>query len=142
MRVPAALLAIPLLAGSVTGVLLFDSAPQTWALCAAAAAILAVASAAAALADGSAFEATLAIVVAALMAGLSLGLGGAREIYRREFALPLGEPVVLLGTLREDGVATPNGATITLDVLGLADAAREPAPFDQRVGLRLSVNGT
>ena len=142
MRAPAALLAIPLLAGSVTGVLLFDSAPQAWTLCAAAAAILAVASAAAALADGSAFEATLAIVVGALMAGLSIGLGGAREIYRREIPLPLGEPVVLLGTLREDGVATPNGATITLDVLGLADAAREPAPLDQRVGLRLSVNGT
>src|SRR5687767_10629132 len=104
MRVPAALLALPLVVGSLAGVLLVDAAPGGWSLCAAAAAILAALSAAAAFADESPLEATLAIAVGALAAGLSLGLSAAWDTYGHESVLPIGEPIVLEGKLREDAL--------------------------------------
>jgi competence protein ComEC len=141
MRVPAALLSIPLLVGSLTGVLVWDSAPETWSLCAAAAAVLAAASATAALADESFLEATAAIVIGALAAGLSLGLSAARDTYGRGADLPAGEPLVLVGRLREDAVSQGNGATLTLDVLEAAAVGRKTAAIDRSVGVRLGITG-
>jgi competence protein ComEC len=142
MRVPAALLAIPLLAGSVAGVLLFDSAPETWALSAAGGALLAAAAAAGAIADECTLEATMALVMGGLVAGLSLGLSAARDTYDHESPVPLGEPIVLEGRIREDASASPAGATLTVDVLRAAAVGREAVPFGRRIGVRLGVTGT
>ena len=141
MRVPAALLAIPLLAGSVAGVFLFDSAPDTWALCAAGGALLATVAAAGALAHESAVEATAALVIGSVAAGLSLGLSAARVTYDREPPMPLGEPVVLEGRIREDASASASGATLTVDVLRAAAVGHEPVAIG-RIGVRLGVTGT
>ena len=141
MRVPAALLAVPLLAAVAAGFTLFGAVPPAWTLAAAAAAVLATAAGAAALADGSSLESTLALGAGMLAAGLSLGLSGARNVYRPVDAVPLGEPVVLEGRLREDAALTPAGATLTIDVACAGPPGRDPAPIGRSHGIRLAVGG-
>ncbi len=138
---PAALLALPLLAAAAAGFLLFDAVPPGWAIASAAAAILATVAAAAAQADGSSLESTLALVAGMLAAGLSLGLSGARDAYRPTDAVPLGEPVVLEGRLREDATITLAGATLTIDVERAGPPGRGPRPLPRVHGLRLAVGG-
>ncbi len=141
MRVPCALVAVPLIAGAVAGLLLADSAPGSCGLAAAAAAGVAVLAAVAAIADDSSLEATLAIVAGTLMAGFSLGVQTARETYGREPAVAVGEPVVVEGWLREDAALAVAGAAVTLDVVRAGPAGREPAPLARGVGVRLGVTG-
>jgi competence protein ComEC len=141
VRVPSVLLAIPLLAGAVAGILLVDSVPGSVGLSAAAAAALSVLAAAAAVADESPFDATLAIVVGTAMAGLSLGHSAAREHYEYQPPVAVGEPVALEGWLREDAAPTAAGAGVTLDVVRAAVAGREPVALERGVGVRLAVAG-
>ena len=114
MRVPAALISIPLLAGSVAGLLLADR-PDAWLpLAAAAASLLALLAATFLAAEGAAGECALAIATGALAAGVSLGLSDARAAYRAPLAAWLAarppasreEPVRIEGVLRDDGATS------------------------------------
>jgi competence protein ComEC len=140
VRIPCAVLAIPLLAGAATGAILPESGGLT-AVMAAAAALMAVLAAAGAIAGDSSLEATVAIAVGAFVAGLSLGLSGAREAYEPVTSVPVGEPVVLEGWLREDAAPTPAGAGLAIEAIRAAHPGRDPAPLGRAVGVRLSVTG-
>ena len=115
MRAPAALVAIPLLAGAAAGLLCEPTAVTP--LTAAMAALIALMAASASFLDGRPAELTCGIIAGALLAGLSLGLTAAERAYRPPLlvwfaAIDPSQPVVLEGVLREDAVKTPYGASI------------------------------
>jgi competence protein ComEC len=148
VRSPAAVLALPLLAGSGLAILLFDWLPDLFAFTAAAAALIALLAAAASFACGSYVECSAAIAIGALFAGLSLGGAAAERAYQPSLlrwytSLPAAraeEPWVLEGTLREDAAATAYGTSLSVDV----DRIALPGPTTRRIagGTRLSVTGT
>jgi competence protein ComEC len=139
VRVPAALVAIPLLAGAIAGIVLAENGEPHLPVSAAAAAGLAVLAAAAWTAADSTGEGTLSSIAAAFLAGVSLGALQARAAYapplagwfQQEGASRTDEPVWIVGVLREDAAVTPTGGSMTLDV-------RVPA----RGGVRLSIAGS
>src|SRR5687768_11087765 len=129
MRVPALLVAVPLLAGSAAGVLLVDSIPDHLILASAAAALLCVMAGAAFAADGFGEGVVIAVCLGAASAGLSSGASTARSLYspsllgwhdRQESR---GEPAVLEGRLRDDVVASADGPLVALDVVSACDMA-------------------
>ena len=146
MRVPAALLAIPLLAGAAAGVLLVDHAPERLILAAAYAAVLCLLSGMGFLADGLANAVVSAAVIGAAAAGYSCGASTARALY----APPLlawfdaevtadSDPVTLVGTLQDDAALVGYGVLLTLDV-HLARVGRDQ-PAGVSGGVRLTVGG-
>ncbi len=148
MRAPAALIAIPLLAGSVAGLLLADR-PDAWLpLAAAAASLLALLAAVVFMAEGAAGDCTAAIAVGALAAGVSLGLSDARAAYRTPLAAWFAarppalreEPVRIVGVLRDDGAMGESGPVVTLTVLSV-QPLDAPRPRPMRGGVRLGVSG-
>lgn len=148
VRVPASLVAVPLLIGSAIGLLLADR-PEVWlALAAAAASLLALAAAAAYAADGSAPECTGAIVAGCLLAGLSIGISDGRAAYRSSLAAWFAarpsasreEPVQLEGKLRDDAAVTEAGASIALDVVCVRGLGPDRA-VPVHGGVRLAVAG-
>ena len=148
MRVPASLVAVPLLTGSAIGLLLADR-PEAWlALAAAAGALLALGGAAAYSVERAAPECAGALAAGYLLAGVSLGISDGRAAYRPSLAAwqaarpvaPAQEPVLLDGVLREDGAVTETGATIAIDVSGVrALGGRRLARVGG--GVRLAVGG-
>src|SRR5262249_48942492 len=124
MRVPAGLIAVPLVAGCTAGLILGDPPDRSFEYSAAAAAILAWLAALAWVVDGCAYEAATTIVMGAFCEGLSIGASGARQAYAPPLlvwfdscdATAREDPIVLEGALREDAALTPYGAAITLDV--------------------------
>jgi competence protein ComEC len=94
------------------------------------------------------------LVVGAGIAGISLGASGALRAYRPSLLTwyesqgsRLTAPIPLRGTLREDAVLTPFGASLLLDVDAVGDCATSlfaNRAGCQRVdgGIRLSVSGT
>ena len=156
MRAPASLLAIPLTVGCATGLALGEHAPHHFAVCTAAAALLALLATVAALASGpdSTAESTVCIVVGAILAGVSSGTDASARAHHSplhawfEANQAAAGPVLVRGRLREDATLTANGVLLTLDV-------REIEPCDteghgvsarsrcaMRGGARLSVIGT
>ncbi len=148
MRIPAGLLAVPLLAGSLAAVLLFDRLPDLFAFHAAAAALIALLAALAAFASGSRRECSAAIVTGALLTGASLGASAGERAYEPALlhwftSLPAEraeEPWVIEGTLREDAALTAFGTSLSIDVDGLRPAGQAMRPMAG--GVRLSVAGT
>ena len=148
MRCPAALVAVPLVAGSLAAILLFDRLPDLFAFHAAAAALIALLAALASSGSGAAAECAGAIAAAALLAGLSLGSSGAERAYAPSLlcwfrSLPPAtaeEPWVVEGTLREDAAPTAYGMSLSIDV----DRVGAPGAAMRRLagGVRLSVTGT
>ena len=146
MRVPAALLAIPLLAGASAGVLLVDSTPERLIAVAAFAAVLCALAGAGFLANDSAGGVMVCVCAGAAMAGYSMGGSTTRALVSpvllRWFDAAVGEsadPVVLEGRLREDAALFPYGAAIALDVDRAAFVGR---PLEDRPGgVRLVVGG-
>ena len=156
MRAPASLLAIPLTVGCATGLAFGEHAPHLFAVCTAAAALLALLATVAALASGpdSAAESTVCIVAGAILVGVSSGTDASARAHRS----PLHEwfdanqsaagPVLVRGRLREDATLTATGVLLTLDVReiepcdtdGHGSSARGPCAT--RGGARLSVIGT
>ena len=156
MRAPASLLAIPLTVGCATGLAFGEHAPHLFAVCTAAAALLALLATVAALASGpdSAAESTVCIVAGAILVGVSSGTDASARAHHS----PLHEwfdanqsaagPVLVRGRLREDATLTTNGVLLTLDVReiepcdtdGHGSSARGPCAM--RGGARLSVIGT
>jgi competence protein ComEC len=149
MPAPAALVALPLLAGSAAGILLVDRLPATLPLCAAAAAVLATLAAAAWLDDGWVPGTCAAAALGAGLAGLSLGCGAAREAVRPsllEWFDAAGqdardEPVVLEVVLREDAAPAAYGAALWGEVIGVRPPGGQAATPCCRGGVRLSVAG-
>jgi competence protein ComEC len=138
MRIPAALVALPLLAGSAIGLFAATSVTDVLPLCAAAGCGFALIAAAGWCGDGDGEAAACAVAVGCLVAGVSLGATAAREAYRPPLLAwfdarrveDRDAPVLLEGELREDAALTPFGVSLTLDV-------KHPA----RGGVRLSVGG-
>lgn len=150
MRAPAALIALPFLVGSGTGLLLFGSRPDTLPFCAAVGALLALIGGMAALADDTPSECTLCVVTGALLAGLSLGLVSAARAYDpplldwfRAGGVPRTSPVEVRGVLREDAALTLTGVSLTIDVRQVEDVDASTVARDSPLGgVRLSVAGS
>lgn len=138
MRTPAALVALPLLCGSATGLLVAEHSSGSLPLRAAAAALLALIASAAWFGEEDAESVACAVAIGGLLAGVSLGVTGGRDAYGPPLfawfdARAAGDrdgPVAVEGHLREDAAVTPFGVSLTMDVTGPA-----------RGGARLSIGG-
>ena len=139
MRVPALLVAIPLLAGASAGVVLFDHIPAHLIVSSAAAAVLCVLAGTGFFLDDLAPGVVCAVCAGAAFAGLSSGASAARALYFPSLLAwhvtedHSGEPVLLEGRLREDDV----GTLLAVDVYRACRAAGECASV--RGGVRLSI---
>jgi competence protein ComEC len=148
VRVPASLVAVPLLAGCVAGLLLSDRHDPGLPLCAAAASLLALLAGIVYAAEGRAGEATAAIVAGCLTAGVSLGVADARAAYDSTLAAWFAarsdgardDPVRIEGVLESDAAVTGNGTAIMLAV-SRVQGLDERHPAAVRGGVRLSVSG-
>lgn len=149
MRVPAALLAVPLVAGCAAGVLTFDRHPESFAFLTASAALFAWLAAAGSCSD-SAPETTVAFVLCASFTGLSLGASAAARAYEppvlRWFdalsAPSRTESIGIEATLVEDAAPTDVGVSLTMRVFSMrrdGDALECPRSCG---GIRVSVGGT
>ena len=146
MRVPASLVAIPLLAGAATGVLLADTAPERLALASACAAVLCLLSAAGFHAEGLSGAVVIAVVAGAAAAGYASGASQARSLDAPSIlawfdtdVTPDADPAVLSGTLRDDGAQVEYGVLLTLDVRRVGIGSGESAAVAG--GVRLTVGG-
>ena len=143
MQVPAALAALPFVAGGVAGALLGDESSVQLSLASATGALLCAAAALGWIGDRMTPEASLGIALGTALAGLSLGLLGAEATYRTPLltwfmaTLP-DEPVVVEGRLREDAALTDYGGSLEVDVTHIGYGGRRLAA---RGGVRLSVGG-
>jgi competence protein ComEC len=147
MRVPAAIAAIPLLAGSAAGVLLVDHIPERLILAFAATAMFGLLSAWGFVEEDLPLAAVVTIVAAVASAGFSLGLAGARAAYRpslvawfESHGASASGPVTLEGIIREDASLTEFGASMAIAVHRVSTTAGTPAPAAG--GVRISVGGT
>lgn len=143
MRAPAAVIALPLVAGCGAGVLLGDSPDPSVGLPAAAAALLALCAAVAALVDDQGEICTAAAAAGALLAGGSLGASAAHAAYHPSLldwflAARPPSPVVLSGRLRDDAFGTDAGVSLTIDV---ERVHADPVPRTLAGGVRVSVAG-
>jgi competence protein ComEC len=148
MRVPSAVVAVPLLAGCCAGILLADRPDSTLPLCAAAAAAIALIAALGFFSDSFDARVVCALTAACALAGCSLGLTGARRAYRPGLLTffdsldPAARdaPTVVEGVLREDAALTAAGISLTLEVHTVVVAGRVETRTSG--GLRLIVAGT
>ncbi|MBA2305372.1 MAG: DNA internalization-related competence protein ComEC/Rec2 [Acidobacteria bacterium] len=146
MRVPATVVAVPLLAGAWAGVLLIDSAPHRLIEASACAAVLCLLAAMAFLADEQPLGLVVAVAAGAALGGYSSGASTTRALLAPSllqwFDATAGEasdPVLLEGVLRDDAVLLPYGAVLIVDV---SRVQRAPAPPEARQGgVRLVVSG-
>jgi competence protein ComEC len=164
VRTPTVLLAVPLVIGCGSGLLLADRIPGDFGLSSAAAALIALLAAIASLGDDDRQGSTVGLVTGALLVGGSLGHSAAACAYHPPildwFASATGSraPVLLHGTIREDAAPTPTGASLVVDVERIGECGQgahgggvRRSPTLGRVelcergalgGVRLSVAGT
>ncbi|HXW06779.1 MAG TPA: DNA internalization-related competence protein ComEC/Rec2 [Vicinamibacterales bacterium] len=124
MRVPAAVIAIPLLAGSAAGVLLFERLTPQAATCLVGSAALAWMAALGAALDRDGATCGAAVAAGALLAGFALGLAEAGRIYspplrawfERRSMEEASQPVILQGVLRGDASQGVAGISLGLNV--------------------------
>ena len=130
MRVPAAVAAVPLLAGAAAGVLLVDFIPERFVVAAAFAAVLALLAGCGFLADRLGWAVVASVSLGCALTGFSLGASSARELsapsllgwFDTARASDTGapvedpDPVIIEGRLREDAAATGYGALLVVDV--------------------------
>jgi competence protein ComEC len=148
VRVPASIVAIPLLVGSSVGILLADN-PDPWLpLCAAFAAALALTAALGFFSEKFAIATAAAIAAGCFLSGLSLGLSSARAAYRPDLLAHFDDldpvardaPQVLEGVLREDAAPSPAGVSLAMDVHAIIDN-RHGRRRETSGGIRLTVGG-
>nr|MDQ3419384.1 hypothetical protein [Acidobacteriota bacterium] len=145
MRVPAALIAIPLLAGAAVGIHIDGAADRLIpaACCAAVLSLLAAFAFRAEHEDGG-------VVLALLIGAAASGYTAAAAQSRALAAPPLfawfeardsgdSDPVTLIGRLRDDGAFVGYGVLLTLDVEEVE--GRPQARVRARGGVRLTVVG-
>ena len=148
MRLPAAVVALPLLAGCSAGILHAEVISLDLPLCAAGGAALALIAGACFFSDGFAEGVTAAVALGCALSGLSLGLVAARTAYRPHLLILFDTldpsvrdaPVELEGMLREDGSPGSGGVSLSLEVKALVRGV------DQRRtrtsgGIRVNVAG-
>jgi competence protein ComEC len=148
VRVPASIIAIPLLAGSSAGILLADNLDPCLPLCAASAAALALIAALGFFGDGCGTATVAAIAAGCCFSGLSLGLSATRAAYRPDLLeyfdaldeITRAAPVVLEGVLREDAALSAAGVSLTVDVREIAGSPGRPR-LKTSGGIRLTVGG-
>jgi competence protein ComEC len=144
MYAPALLLTIPFLTGAAAA--FFLPSPQISEILLSGAAMLGLIAAIGSFAIDNRPDSAALIVVAAALAGLSLGLSEVRRVYRTPLAswfeaTPSGTTVRVHGTLVEDAGPSAAGASLLLDVSGIETATPGP-PLKVSGGIRLSVAGT
>jgi competence protein ComEC len=145
VRVPASLLALPLVAGTAAGILLDGSAPERLIVASAAAAVFCALSGLAFFLDDLAGGLVVCVVAGAGFAGHSLGASTTRDLLSPPLlawfeALPKERegPAVVEGLLREDAASVGYGVLLNVAVTAVGDpAARELS----RGGVRLVVGG-
>ena len=148
MRVPASLIAIPLLAGCCTGIALAGHSDPGLSLRLACAAALTLVAAVGFFADDCDCAVALATVIGCALSGLSAGLSAGALAYRPDLlawcdALDQGNrdaPALLEGQLREDAALYPAGVSLLLDTQGIVESrtgTRRPTDG----GVRLTVAG-
>lgn len=140
MHAPAAVAAIPLLAGSAVAAVLWPDLPHHLPATGCAAAALALVSALALHLSRDDGAAALATAAGCLCAGLALGALAAGAAYEAPLlawyaAQGSDEPVQLEGRLREDAAVTARGVSLLLD-------ADRVGGVDAPGGVRLSVAGS
>jgi competence protein ComEC len=145
VRVPAALVAIPLIAGSAVGVYADHVVSSDFSFRAAVAGLLALIAAVAAFADEAPAECTVGVIVGTLVVGISLGTSAARRASRpplidwyEQADRSERESVVIEGILREDAAMVPTGVSLSIDVTAVG---RYPRGLCSLGGMRLSVAG-
>ncbi|MEX1130016.1 MAG: DNA internalization-related competence protein ComEC/Rec2 [Vicinamibacterales bacterium] len=146
MRVPASLVAIPLLAGAASGILLADTAPEHLVLASACAAVLCLLSAAGFHAEGMSGAVVIGVVAGAAAAGYANGASHARLLdapsilaWFDTHVTPDADPAVLSGTLRDDGAHVGYGVLLTLDVREVGIGSGQSSGVSG--GVRLTVGG-
>jgi competence protein ComEC len=148
MRLPAAVVALPLLAGCCAGILYAEVTSLDLPLCAAGGAALALIAAACFLSDGFVEGMAGAVALGCALSGLSLGLVAARAAYRPHLLVLFDTldpsardgPVELEGMLREDGSPGSGGVSLSLEVNAVVrsvDQRRTPTSG----GIRVNVAG-
>ena len=148
MRIPASLVAIPLFAGCAVGVALTDTADRALALCAAAAAAIALVAAIGFFLDDIADGVALATTAGCFLAGVSLALVETSTAYGPDLlawfdrldADTRGSPVILEGLLREDAALSPSGVSLVADVSALL-GGRDGTNQQTSGGIRVTVGG-
>src|SRR2546423_1601220 len=123
VRLPAALVAIPLFAGCAAGISLGDSATSELCLRIASASLLTLIAALAFFADGCGTRCAATIALGVVLTGLSLGLTAASAAYHPNLLSwfnACGDtchdtPVLLEGILREDASLSGAGVSLLLD---------------------------
>lgn len=149
MRVPAVLAAVPLLGGTVAGLVLGESLPEHYVLASAGAAVFALIAGAGFLALAFDGMVAFAAVVGFVAAGFSAGASSARHhsappllAWFRANAGDTSDPVTVIGRLRDDAAVAEYGASLTVDAEHVC-AGRCDTVADGRIegGARLSVGG-
>jgi len=135
VRLPAILAALPLLAGTASGVLFADVAPDRFVLASAAASLIALTAAAGFFVLHTDDGLVLAVVIGCGAAGYSSGYSTARSlsippllVWFQAHVGDRSDPTTIVGVLREDAAAVSYGALLTIDVAGAG-------------GMRLSIGG-
>jgi competence protein ComEC len=154
VRVPAAVVSIPLLIGAAAGVFLWDGLPAGFARAGAAAAVFALLSSVGFLALGGTEESLVAVAAGALVAGASLGASAAASTLQPPLLTwfdsrppaRASSPAVLEGTLREDASQSSGVASVTIDAAAVREVeghgpGGEDRPLRVAGGVRLSVGG-
>ena len=150
---PAAVAALPLLAGSAAGAILVDVTPQHFVLAAAASAALALIAGCAFRADHLAWAVVTCVVLGSALAGYSMSTSFARELYAPSIAAWFDagrasrgtgaaddlDPVSIEGVLRDDAAVADFGALLTVDVRNIISGA---TIHHVRGGVRVTVGGS
>ena len=146
MRVPASLVALPLLAGAAAGILLDDSTPERLILAAAAAAVFCALAGLAFFLDDLTAGVIVCVVAGAGFGGYSLGAADTRGLVAPPLlawfdALPAERegPSVIEGMLREDAAFVGYGVLLSVAVTAVGDPGTPSEPTQG--GVRLVVGG-
>jgi competence protein ComEC len=146
MRVPASLLALPLLTGAAIGLLCHAAIPERLTLASAGAASLCAVAGFGFLGQRLRPAVVVCMVVSAGLAGHAMAAAAIRDLLRPPILAwfdrlpPDSEgPFVVQGILREDAAALPYGVQLTLDVEWIGTRGSDLTPV--RGGARVIVGG-
>lgn len=148
MRLPAALVAVPLFIGCAVGAALADRFDSDLAFRVAAASLFAFIAALGFFSERAGFRCAVAIAGGSVLSGISLGLTAAAAAYHPDLLSWFNKcdqtcrdtPVLLEGALREDAALSASGVSLLLDARARLDLSGGTRRFATG-GVRLTVNG-
>ena len=147
---PAAIVALPLLAGALTGLVISDDTATALSIYSASGALLALLSAVGAFSVESSLDAVIAIATGCLLAGLSLGVTSAFLAYHPPLlqwfearaSQDPATPILIDGVLREDAALSGPSPSVVVDVQSVGVNTADGWVSSARPGgVRLSVGG-